>query len=144
MGIGGIAVNREVPVQFRYEGAGLVGEKRMELNVVPAFAVDVSPKIVVVPLAAAGAGANAAASCASPSSTATKGAQRACGSRRRKGWTISPARRRSSFTREDEAVTTRFTVTPPAKVGAGASRSPPKLRAEKAAQPRRSSARATR
>ena len=38
MGIGGIAVTREVPVQFRYEGAGLVGEKRMELNVVPAFA----------------------------------------------------------------------------------------------------------
>ena len=50
MGIGGIAVNREVPVQFRYEGAGLVGEKRMELNVVPAFAVSVSPQIVVVPL----------------------------------------------------------------------------------------------
>ena len=52
MGIGGIAVTREVPVQFRYEGAGLVGEKRMELNVVPAFAVSVSPKIVVVPLRA--------------------------------------------------------------------------------------------
>ena len=50
MGIGGIAVNREVPVQFRYEGAGLVGEKRMELNVVPALAVSVSPQIVVVPL----------------------------------------------------------------------------------------------
>ena len=32
MGIGGIAVTREVPVQFRYEGAGLVGEKRMELE----------------------------------------------------------------------------------------------------------------
>ena len=28
---------------------GLVGEKRMELNVVPAFAVSVSPQIVVVP-----------------------------------------------------------------------------------------------
>src|SRR6187200_1905234 len=54
MGIGGIAVNREVPVQFRYEGAGLVGEKRMELNVVPAFAVSVSPQIVVLPLSATG------------------------------------------------------------------------------------------
>ena len=43
---------RELPVQFRYEGAGLVGEKRMELNVVPAFAVSVSPQIVVVPLRA--------------------------------------------------------------------------------------------
>ena len=63
MGIGGIAVNREVPVQFRYEGAGLVGEKRMELNVVPAFAVSVSPQIVVVPLRRPDAGANAAANC---------------------------------------------------------------------------------
>ena len=36
-------------VQYRYEGPGLVGEKRMELNVVPAFAVSVSPQIVVVP-----------------------------------------------------------------------------------------------
>ena len=51
MGIGGIAVTREVPVQFRYEGTGLIGEKRMELNVVPAFAVEVSPKIAVVPAA---------------------------------------------------------------------------------------------
>ena len=44
-----VRVTRELPVQFRYEGAGLVGEKRMELNVVPAFAVGVSPAIVVVP-----------------------------------------------------------------------------------------------
>ena len=50
MDIGGTRVTRELPVQFRYEGAGLVGEKRMELNVVPAFAVSVSPRIVVVPL----------------------------------------------------------------------------------------------
>ena len=43
-------MTRELPVQFRYEGAALVGEKRMELNVVPAFAVSVSPTIVIVPL----------------------------------------------------------------------------------------------
>ena len=64
MGIGGIAVTREVPVQFRYEGAGLVGEKRMELNVVPAFAVEVSPKIVGRPAAPPGREApGRAASC---------------------------------------------------------------------------------
>jgi hypothetical protein len=35
------------------------------------------------------------------------------------GWTVSPATAPVSFTREDEAVTTRFTLTPPAKVAAG-------------------------
>ena len=42
--LAGARITRELPVQFRYEGAGLVGEKRMELNVVPAFAVSVSPR----------------------------------------------------------------------------------------------------
>ena len=49
MDLAGARIVRELPVQYRYEGAGLVGEKRMELNVVPAFAVSVSPQIVVVP-----------------------------------------------------------------------------------------------
>ena len=49
MTLAGTRIVRELPVQYRYEGPGLVGEKRMELNVVPAFAVSVSPQIVVVP-----------------------------------------------------------------------------------------------
>ena len=53
--VAGTRIVRELPVQYRYEGAGLVGEKRMELNVVPSFAVSVSPQIVVVPEAGASA-----------------------------------------------------------------------------------------
>jgi hypothetical protein len=122
MGIGGIAVTREVPVQFRYEGAGLVGEKRMELDVVPSFAVEVSPKIVVLPLAAAGGTLNA------PSTrevrvtviNGNEGASKASVRLRApEGWTISPADVPVAFSREDEAVTTRFSVTPPAKRVAG-------------------------
>ena len=52
--IAGARIARDLPVQFRYEGAGLVGEKRMELNVVPSFSVSVSPQIVVVPKRAGG------------------------------------------------------------------------------------------
>ncbi len=120
MGIGGIAVNREVPVQFRYEGPGLVGEKRMELNVVPAFAVSVSPRIVVVPLRRPDAGAKAGRELRV---TVVNGAQGAASASVRlktpDGWTASPASVPVSFTREDEAVTTRFTLTPPAKLAAG-------------------------
>jgi GlcNAc-PI de-N-acetylase/NPCBM-associated, NEW3 domain of alpha-galactosidase len=122
MGIGGIAVTREVPVQFRYEGAGLIGEKRMELDVVPSFAVEVSPKIVVVPLRAAGGSANAASTREVRVTVVNgnKGPSKA--SVRLKapeGWTISPATMPVAFSREDEAVTTRFTVAPPAKSAAG-------------------------
>ena len=120
MGIGGIAVNREVPVQFRYEGAGLIGEKRMELNVVPAFAVSVSPQIVVVPLRRPDAGANAGRELRV---TVVNGVKGAASARVRlktpEGWTATPASVPVSFTREDEAVTTRFTLTPPAKIAAG-------------------------
>ena len=120
LGIGGIAVNREVPVQYRYEGAGLVGEKRMELNVVPAFAVSVSPRIVVVPLRRPDGGANAGRELRV---TVVNGAKGAASARVRlrtpAGWTASPASVPVAFTREDEAVTTRFTLTPPAKLAAG-------------------------
>jgi LmbE family N-acetylglucosaminyl deacetylase len=121
MGIGGIAVTREVPVQFRYEGPGLAGEKRMELEVVPAFAVDVSPKIVVVPLQAGGNG-NAARGRELRVTVVNGGRGAAKATVRLKtpeGWLVSPASAPIAFTREDEAVTTRFAVTPPDRTAAG-------------------------
>ena len=45
-------VTREVPVQFRYMKDIFCGDKRMELNVVPAFSVRVTPPLAVVPAAA--------------------------------------------------------------------------------------------
>ena len=58
--VAGARIVHELPMQYRYEGAGLVGEKRMELNVIPSFAVSVSPQIVVVPKRASVAGTPAA------------------------------------------------------------------------------------
>jgi hypothetical protein len=122
MGISGIAVTREVPVQFRYEGAGLVGEKRMELDVVPAFAVDLSPKIVVVPLRA-GSGAAAQTRARELRVTVVNGGKGAASATVRlktpAGWTVSPESAAVAFSREDEAVTSRFTVMPPAQTPAG-------------------------
>ena len=122
MDLSGTRIVRELPVQYRYEGPGLVGEKRMELNVVPAFAVSVSPQIVVVPrkpgavIAAGSAGRelrvtviNGAKGPASATvRLATPG-----------GWRVTPPAATVSFTREDESTTTRFTVTPPAQATAG-------------------------
>jgi LmbE family N-acetylglucosaminyl deacetylase len=122
MGIGGIAVTREVPVRFRYEGAGLVGEKRMELHVVPAFAVEVSPRILVTPLRAGSGGAGQSRARELRVTVVNGGKQAARATVRLKtpaGWTVSPTSAAVAFSREDEAVTTRFTVAPPAAVAAG-------------------------
>ena len=132
--IGGAQVVREVPVQFRYDGAGLAGEKRMELHVVPAFAVGVSPKIVVFPFKSEPAGQRSGRSTPPAGDAAagrarelrvtvvngTKGAAQATVRLKTPGgWQVTPASAPISFNREDEAVTTRFTVTPPAQVREG-------------------------
>src|SRR5579871_2434667 len=48
---GAVDVSREVPVQFRYVKDIYNGDKRMELNVVPAFSVRTTPPLLVVPTA---------------------------------------------------------------------------------------------
>jgi GlcNAc-PI de-N-acetylase/NPCBM-associated, NEW3 domain of alpha-galactosidase len=130
MGIGGIAVNREVPVQFRYEGAGLIGEKRMELDVVPAFAVEVSPKIVVIPSRSSG---NASRTREVRVTVVNGNKEASKASVRLKtpaGWTASPASAPVIFSREDEAVTTRFMLSAPAQTTAGQTTITAEVRAE--------------
>ena len=41
---------RDMPIQFRYVKDIYLGDKRMELNVVPAFSVKVSPGLAVIPV----------------------------------------------------------------------------------------------
>ena len=132
MEIAGARVTCELPVQFRYEGAGLVGEKRMELKVVPSFAVSVSPRIVVLPLRAAtatqiGAGARGAAARSREIrvSVISGGKGAAAASVRLNapaGWRVTPAVAPVSFAREDESITIRFAVTPPSDVTEGDAR----------------------
>ena len=121
--IGGARVTRELPVQFRYDGPGLVGEKRMELHVVPAFAVSIAPKIVVLPLAAAGRAATPRARSRELRVTVVNGNKESARASVRlaapAGWTVTPAAAPVAFSREDEAVTTRFVVSAPAHVAPG-------------------------
>ncbi|MGH9373634.1 MAG: NEW3 domain-containing protein, partial [Vicinamibacterales bacterium] len=125
--IAGARVTHTLPVQFRYAGAGLVGEKRMELKVVPAFAVSVSPKIAVLPLPAAAPRASAASQSEDRLRevrvTVVNGLKGAASATVRlktpAGWRVTPTTAAVAFTREDESVTSRFTVAPPAHVTPG-------------------------
>jgi hypothetical protein len=114
---GGERLVRDLPVQYRYEGAGLVGEKRMELNVVPAFAVAVSPQIIVAPRRT---GPIASREVRVTVVNGAKGASAATVRLKTPpSWRVSPPSADVSFSREDESTTTRFTVTPPAGSSVG-------------------------
>ena len=112
---GAAAVTVEQPVTFRYGSDLFAGEKRMELHVVPPFAVEIAPEIAIVPVGApaprdvrvtvrhAGVGsASGAVTLDLPD-----------------GWRRTPARIPVAFTREDEARTVRFAVEPAPDAAAG-------------------------
>lgn len=127
VGMGGEDVTTTLPVQYRYEGNIFSGEKRMELNVVPPFAVRVAPEVAIIPAAApvrATGGARPGASAPRVEReirvTVTNGARgEASGEvalNAPAGWRVTPAVAPVAFDREDEAQTVRFMIGP----GAGA------------------------
>jgi LmbE family N-acetylglucosaminyl deacetylase len=115
LNVAGIDVTVTAPVQVRSEGNIFSGEKRSELHVVPKFAVSLSPDIVVVPQRAA---ASAAPSERDVRVTVTNHSPGAATASVQldvpAGWTSTPATAPVAFTREDEAMTVRFRLVPPA------------------------------
>jgi hypothetical protein len=120
--IGGAAVPVERDVQHRYEGNIFSGEKRMDVQVVPRFAVSLTPEIAILP-------ASQGAATARPAGrelrvtvvNGSKGpAEGVVALEAPAGWAVTPPSARVTLAREDEAATVRFTVTPPrgAKPGA--------------------------
>jgi LmbE family N-acetylglucosaminyl deacetylase len=108
----------ERPVEYRYEGPALEGEKRMELTVVPRLALRVAPEIAIVP---AGRGASPAVDREVRVTVTNHGKGQASGHVRMdvpQGWTATPAQP-VNFTREDETQTVRITLRPGAKTGLG-------------------------
>ncbi len=110
--IGGEAVTMPLPVISRSEGNIFSGEKRAELHVVPKFAVSASPEIVIVP--AAGAGTTARDVRVTVVNQSKGQATAAVALQAPAGWRVAPVTADVTFSREDEAVTVRFTLTPPA------------------------------
>jgi len=114
---GAVEVAREVPVQFRYIKDTFTGDKRMELNVVPAFSVRITPTLAVVPSAA---GRAAERDVFVSVTNGTKGkAQASVALELPDGWKASPASAPLTFEHEDEALTARFQVTPPSGAKTG-------------------------
>jgi LmbE family N-acetylglucosaminyl deacetylase len=118
---GSADVTRELPIQFRYVKDIYNGDKRMELNVVPAFSVKVTPALAVIPAPASGAGARPAAREIHVTMTnGTKGAAKA--SVRLEvpaGWIVTPGAAPVAFAHEDESLSARFQVSAPASVKVG-------------------------
>jgi hypothetical protein len=116
LNVAGIDVTTSVPVQFRSEGDLFSGEKRSELHVVPRFAVAASPEIVVIPRGAtATPGKPAERDIRVTVTNHGKGASKATVQLELpQGWKSTPASAPVSFTREDEAMTVRFRLEPPA------------------------------
>ncbi|MEO5739892.1 MAG: PIG-L family deacetylase [Vicinamibacterales bacterium] len=116
---GGTELHFERPVEFRYEGQQLEGEKRIELTVVHRLALRATPPIAIVP---AGRGATAAVNrevrvtVANHAKGATNGQVRMDSPA---GWTTTPPVQPVNFTREDEAQTVRFVLRPAAKTPLG-------------------------
>ena len=119
LGFDGADVTLFRPVQYRYEGASLEGEKRIELTVVPQLALRVVPPIAIVP---AGRGSSSAIDREVRVTVTHHGKQGVQGDVRINapaGWSVVPAGRPVSFTREDESQTVRFTIRPSAKAALG-------------------------
>ena len=118
---GSVEVTKDVPIQFRYTKDIYLGDKRMELNVVPAFSVKVSPALAVIPATRAAADAGALNREIYVTVTnGTKGAATASVALDvPSGWKVAPATSTIEFNHEDEALSARFRVTAPATVKIG-------------------------
>src|SRR5262249_8667926 len=116
---GGVDVTRDQPIEFRYVKDLYFGDKRMELNVVSAFSVRVTPELAILPASAGGAAGPTPKPVARDIFVAvTNGTQGAAETSVSLnvpvGWKVSPAKASLSFQNEDEALSARFVVTAPA------------------------------
>lgn len=101
-----------LPIQARSDRDIFAGEKRQEIHVVPAFAVATTPDTVIVPLKSA---TPVSKDVRVTVTNHSKGAAKAEVTLEvPQGWRASPATQPVSFTREDESVTVRFMLQPPA------------------------------
>ena len=108
-----VAIQR--PIRYRHGGDLFAGEKRMELQVVPRFAVDVTPQIAIIPLGAE--------DTREVRVTVRHGGEGAAEGEVMlelpDGWQSSPRQATVEFSREDEAQTVRFTLSAPGGVDTG-------------------------
>jgi hypothetical protein len=116
---GAAPITKQVPVQFRYMYDTYTGDKRMELNVTPAFSVRMSPTLAVIP-APAGAAKPVARDIHVSVTNSSKGAaQTSVSIELPDGWKATPASVPLRFVNEGESLSARFQISAPPQVKAG-------------------------
>jgi LmbE family N-acetylglucosaminyl deacetylase len=117
---GSAEVTKELPVEYRYVKDIYFGDKRMELNVVPEFSVQVTPTLAVIPLPASGAAKPVEREIHVTVTNGTKGAAQAnVALELPSGWRVTPAGVPLSFAHEDESLSARFLISAPAQIKVG-------------------------
>ena len=112
----GVPTTLRAPVAWRYEGTVAGGERRHELQVVPALSVRVSPEITAVPLASPRRPVEVRVFARSFARGAAEAAARL---EAPPGWSVEPPSVPLSFSYEGEEAGARFRVTPPRALAAG-------------------------
>jgi LmbE family N-acetylglucosaminyl deacetylase len=113
-------ITKELPVEFRYVKDTFFGDKRMELNVVPAFSVSISPGLMVVPAPLSGASKPIEREVYVSVTNGAKGAAQAnVALELPAGWKAVPAIVPITFAHEDESLSARFQITAPSHVKTG-------------------------
>jgi hypothetical protein len=116
---GSVDVTKELPIQYRYVKDIYNGDKRMELNVVPAYSVRVTPPLAVIPAPAAGATTIAREVHVAVTNGAKGASEVSVKLELPAGWSATPASVPLALAREDESLSARFMVTAPAQVKTG-------------------------
>jgi LmbE family N-acetylglucosaminyl deacetylase len=118
---GDVEVTKEEPVEYRYVKDIYFGDKRMELNVIPAFSVQVTPTLAVIPAPAGAAAKPIEREVHVTVTNGSKGAAQAnVALELPAGWKVTPATVPLSFGHEDESLSARFQITAPAQIKVGA------------------------
>jgi LmbE family N-acetylglucosaminyl deacetylase len=113
---GDVEIARGRAVEFRYVRDIYNGDKRMELNVVPAFSVRITPPLAVVPVAVKPVQREIHISVTNSQKAA---AQATVALQVPPGWKLTPATVPLNFTHEDESLSARFQITAPVQAKPG-------------------------
>jgi hypothetical protein len=116
--VAGAKVAFQRPRDFRYSDL-YAGENRMELQVVPAFNVRVTPEIAIVSSSAPATSAAGRRIEVTVSNNLKEKISATATLHAPEGWRVSPTRAPVSFARAEESATVAFTLTPPARVAQG-------------------------
>lgn len=112
----GVAAAIAQPAHYRYEGPWVGGEKQKVVNIVPALSVRITPGIAVIPLRSAGSAREFRVSVLNNAKT---GARTSVRLEVPTGWSVAPREATLEFQLEEEELTARFEVTPPAGLREG-------------------------